>query len=157
MLRISCVLSVVAILILAPMLVAADKPAQGDAPKLLEKLTQRFSLVVAKDVEEKLQLSDEQKAKLEKIQKELDAKNQKLLIRAMLKLSDLQSAFDKARNENDAEDLKTEALDIGMFTLELIKSQREIDAKFRAILSDEQKKTYDDSKRIVLPRRQPQR
>jgi Rod binding domain-containing protein len=75
----------------------------------------------------------------------------------MLKLSDLQSAFDKARNENDAEDLKTEALDIGMFTLELIKSQREIDAKFRAILSDEQKKTYDDSKRIVLPRRQPQR
>ncbi len=135
-----------------PALGADEKASPPSEPKVLERLVQRFSLVVQKDVEEKLNLSDEQKAKLERIQKELDGKNQKLLVKAMLKLADLQDALDKAKND-DAEDLKTSALDIGMLTLELIKTQREIDAKFRDILTDEQKKVYQQLKGTTRPRR----
>jgi hypothetical protein len=116
---------------------------------------QRFGTVVSKDVEEKLQLSDDQKTKLDKIQKDLDAKNQKLMLKAMLKLTDLQDALDKARNDKDAEDLKTGALDIGMLTLELLKTHREIDAKFREILTEDQKKQYDELKRPARPGRRP--
>jgi hypothetical protein len=132
---------------------ADEKPARGDSPKLIEKLIQRFGTVVQKDVEEKLELSDEQKTKLTKLQKDLDSRNQKLLIRAMMKVSDLQDALDKAKNDNDAGDLKTDALDIGMLTLELVKTKREIDGKFRDILTDDQKKTYDELSRPARPRR----
>jgi hypothetical protein len=148
-----CATALFVVSIAGPALCADDKPAQDDSPKLLTRLVQRFSSVVDKDVEDKLQLTDEQKAKLAKIQKQLDAKNQMLLLRAMLKYGEMQNALDKARNANDAEDLKTGALDVGILTLELIKSQRETDAKFRDILTDDQKKLYEDSKRPLRARR----
>jgi hypothetical protein len=136
-------------LLVLPLLLAGqarstdDKPAQDDSPKLLARLVERFNQVVPKDIEEKLQLSDEQKKKLATIQKELETKNQKLLLKAALTVSDLQGPGDRATN----------ALDIGMLTLELVKSQRETSTKFRAILTDEQQTLYDDLKGSQRPRR----
>jgi hypothetical protein len=147
------------VLAIVPMVIAGqaqavdEKPARSDSPKLVERLIQRFGTVVQKDVEEKLELSDEQKAKLAKIQKDLDSRNQKLLVRAMMKAADIQDALDKAKNDNDAGDLKTDALDIGMLTLELLKNKREIDGKFRDMLTDDQKKMYDDLSRPLRRRR----
>ena len=47
--------------------------------------------------------------------------------------------------------------DIAILTLELVKTQREVEAKFRDILTDDQKKQYDELKRPERPRRRPQR
>jgi Spy/CpxP family protein refolding chaperone len=137
----------------APALASDEKPPAPDR-KALDRLIQRFSLVVQKDIEEKLNLSDEQKQKLMKIQKELDGLNQKLLIKALGDIAKLQEALDKARNGSDGEPLRISALEFGMLTLEMVKTQREIDTKFREILTDEQKKTYDELKGPRRPRRE---
>jgi hypothetical protein len=129
---------------------ADDRPAQPER-KPFDKLVERFSLVVQKDVQEKLNLTNEQKKKLNKLQLELNLKNLQLLGKAGDLKEKLEKATEKPASDSESPDLKTSALEAGMLTLEFLKMRSEIDARFRDILTDDQKKLYDELK-SPLPR-----
>jgi hypothetical protein len=152
MYRFRTVLVVLPLFLVLPARSADNTPGQPDA-KPLAKMLQRFNQVVPKDVAEKLNLSDDQKKELDKLQKDLDEKNQKFLIKALGKAVDLQDAIEKARTDKNTDDLTMGALEMGVLTLELIKSQRATEGKFRDLLTDEQKKMYDQSKKPSRPSR----
>jgi predicted dienelactone hydrolase len=110
---------------------------------VVDRLIERFTLLLPKDAEEKLQLSDEQKRQVAQLQKQLDDKNQKLLLKVLGEVSDLQAALEKARTEGDNERLKNIALTLTGQLAEETRTHRELEGKVRELLDAEQRKLFD--------------
>ena len=121
---------------------ADDPPPPPQMP--LQRLIERFTRLVPRDVEEKLQLTEAQKKEVGKLQKQLDEKNLKIVMQVVGEISNLQEALEKAQKDNNADVLRSLALAFVASATDINRLRSDLNTKLRAVLDDDQKKTYDD-------------
>src|SRR5262245_2107691 len=81
---------------------AADEkkePPQRFRP--VQRLRERFTQLVPRDLEDKLKLTDEQKKQVAKLQQQLDDKHQKVMLNLLGEINNAQEALEKATKDND--------------------------------------------------------
>jgi predicted dienelactone hydrolase len=122
---------------------AAPVPAQDLAGRPVDRVIERFTQLLPKDAEEKLQLSEEQTRQVRQLQKQLDDKNRKILLKVLGEVNDLQAALEKLRTEGNGETLRTIAATLTGQLAEEVRIHRELEGKVRALLDLEQRKLFD--------------
>jgi Spy/CpxP family protein refolding chaperone len=124
---------------------ADDKPkpkAKGPLGGLLEQLTK----LVPDDTQEKLKLTDDQKKQLDQIQQDYEAKVKDGLSDLKDAITTAAPALKKAREDKDKDAQKTAMQPIREKGMGVVQVRREFLSKVQDVLTDEQKKTYEEVK-----------
>jgi Spy/CpxP family protein refolding chaperone len=123
-----------------------DKPkaqkGKGPLGGLLEQLTK----LLPDDTQDKLKLTDDQKKQVDQIQQDYAAKTKDALSELKDAVTTAAPALKKAREDKDKDAQKTAMQPVREKGMEVVKARREYLSKVLDVLTDEQKKTYEEVK-----------
>jgi Spy/CpxP family protein refolding chaperone len=126
--------------------VADDKPkaqkGKGPLGGVLEQLTK----LVPADTQDKLKLTDDQKKQLDQIQQDYEAKTKDALSDLKDAITTAAPALKKAREDKDKDAQKTAMQPVREKGMGVVKVRSEFLSKVQDVLTDEQKKTYEEVK-----------
>jgi Spy/CpxP family protein refolding chaperone len=125
---------------------ADDKPkaqkGKGPLGGVLEQLTK----LVPAETQDKLKLTDDQKKQLDQIQQDYEAKTKDALSDLKDAITTAAPALKKAREDKDKDAQKTAMQPVREKGMGVVKVRREFLSKVQDMLTDEQKKTYEEVK-----------
>lgn len=134
------VFGLVALALVASSASAADKPAKGKLKTIADQLTS----LLPDGVEAKLQLTDDQKKQIAKIEEEYREKSKEAVGKLRDEFSSKQESLKKAREDKDKAALRDALVSLRDPLTEYRKVRGEYRDKVKAVLNDEQKKTFDE-------------
>lgn len=107
------------------------------------------------EVLEKLNLSDEQKEKLQKLRQELHEKRKAAENKSKEEKARLKEAMEKARQDNDSETVQRLQKEMDKLQEGMKKSHGDMENLLSGVLNDEQKKKLEEMKKSRKPGEQP--
>lgn len=140
-------LAALALSVLAFVVVVGTSTAADKAQKLKGKfggVAEQLTRLLPDGAEEKLKLSDEQKKQLATIAEDYKTQSRQAGQKLRDALAKNQAAIKKARQDKDKVALKDAAAALREPALEARKLRDEARAKVKAVLNDEQKKTFEE-------------
>jgi Spy/CpxP family protein refolding chaperone len=125
---------------------ADDKPKAQKGKGPLGGLVEQMTRLLPDDTQEKLKLTDDQKKQVDQIQQDYTAKTQDSLSGLKDAITTAAPALKKAREDKDKDAQKTAMQPVREKGMEVVKVRREYLSKVLDVLTDEQKKTYEEVK-----------
>src|SRR5262245_6516021 len=125
---------------------ADDKPKAQKGKGPLGGLLEQMTRLLPDDTQEKLKLTDDQKKQVDQIQQDYTAKTQEALSGLKDAIATAAPAIKKAREDKDKDAQKTAMQPVREKGMEVVKARREFLSKVMDVLTDEQKKTYEEVK-----------
>jgi Spy/CpxP family protein refolding chaperone len=115
-------------------------------------LGSRIGQLLSPEDEAKLKLTDEQKEKVAKLQKEFREQNKETLDKLGDEFGKIREALRKARADQDRDSARKAMQDLRGQFQSFQKLRDQFDAKLSALLTDEQKKLYEELRKERSPR-----
>jgi Spy/CpxP family protein refolding chaperone len=139
------VLAFAALAVCVTTALADDKPkkkAKGPLGGLLEQLTK----LLPDDTQDKLKLTDDQKKQVDQLQQDYEAKTKDALGELKEAVATAAPALKKAREDKDKDAQKTAMQPVRDKGMAVVQVRAEFLSKVQDVLTDEQKKTYEEVK-----------
>src|SRR5262249_32309872 len=119
-----------------------DKGAKRERPR--SDVRERFGQLLSPEVEEKLKLTGDQKEKVAKLQKDFTDKRKDALDKLRDGFDKARAAVQKARQDKDRDAMRQALQDMRTQYQDFQKLRDEFDTKLTALLTDDQKKQFDE-------------